>query len=98
MAEVHFCDICGEILKSNIYVLTVSKINKNEREEAQNTLSYEQLAKLVKDTEKKTVAKEICPTCHKVLGMLFKMRLNKLNKLKKEVAKYEKYFKDDEEK
>ena len=88
MAEVHFCDICNEVLKTNFYVLTVTKINRTDV-----NMGYDELDK-IRDIQRNIVAKEICSTCHKVLGLLFKMRLDKLNKLKKEVFKYEKYFKE----
>lgn len=89
--EYHACDICNEIIKDELYIVSVVHIDKedvlNKAKAEPKTIS--ETIKLLNDAylqrREKTDVKEVCVGCYKILEHLFKIRLRELKKIKKEL-------------
>lgn len=104
MAELHVCDICGEVLKTEVHIIAFSKFNypddaKNIHNEPMSVDEFfDELANLQYQAPKKPKVKEICPECWKILDKFFKMRIEEINKIKRELKHLEKKLKESEDK
>lgn len=95
MAESHFCDVCGEIIKREVYVLAVTKHFYPSTEEERMLTPQEYIEKSyqdIKNQRKNTVVKEVCPKCNELLGFLFEIRLRKIREIRKEIKIFKQLF------
>lgn len=83
MAEVHYCDICGEILLKEVYILSVVKIEADSYTKKYDITNTSDILSAIQRQKKEL--KEICPNCKKVLEYVFSLRISKLKVLKKEL-------------
>ena len=94
MAELHVCDICGEVLKDDVHVIAFSKYNYQSEVAGIPPKDFEdfldELAVYNYQSPKKPKVKEICSSCWKILDKFFKIRMNELAKIKKELNALEK--------
>lgn len=84
--QQHFCDICGSIIKEahTKHMLYQQEIIIK----AQVTENQEEFVKRYQQAQEKPVdIKEICSECKKVFDFVFSLRVEKINKIKKEIEK-----------
>lgn len=85
MAEVHYCDICDEILRKEVYILSIAKVENLNEVVGHDAMSATDFLSVLKKRTPKI--REICPSCKKVLEHFFKIRITKLREIQKEIEK-----------
>lgn len=91
--QQNFCDICGIIIKPGEYkfMLYQQDLLVNPKKSA----NQEEFIKRYTRSSEEVVVKEICSECRKIYNYFFSLRIDKINKIKKEI---EKSFVDSKEK
>lgn len=79
--QINYCDICGSPLKGNDFWTMYLTHDTNKEQEASDY--YNDAQNYLKKIEKEV--KDICPTCKKLIGEIFKLRLQNLNQLNSEL-------------
>jgi len=91
MAQVTYCDLCGEIIKigDKKYILGVHSVTEESEEErhAQLVEVLKELYKEMKVTQRRVQLYEMCPKCVQVFLHFVNLRKKELEKAKIEVAK-----------
>lgn len=99
--ELHYCDVCHQVLSGDIYILVLTKfpaLHPGDKKFFQSITVEEYYQKLQNHfpaSRRNTEIKEICEPCSKVLSKLFSMRLAKLKLMQKQIEKIQEENWDD---
>lgn len=84
--EVRHCDICNEVIKNKVYVLSMLKTSYSSiKTEDFEVISTQDLLKKIQEQRKRVKVQEVCPGCFKVWDYFIKLRLRKLKQIKKTI-------------
>jgi len=83
--EVSYCDLCGNPIHKEKYVLI--SIKESDLAELQEELKSVFFKQLGMDKKFEITRKEICDSCNKLLGVIFREKQEGLNKAIKEIEK-----------